>query len=233
MRKLLASASMIALASFVSSAQAADMDSAYDWTGVYGGIVGSVGMFTGAEAADYYNNYNISTSEWGGTIGGTLGANIQSGMFVYGVEGDFSWSGLSHKTFEAEYDGGSEVSGEWNSVATLRGRAGLAVDDTLIFVTGGIALVDVDQSYCYYENCDSGSYDGYYDMFNNGWKVGFAAGAGVEHAFTDNLTVKAEYMYIGLPTATVKSEYLKEQGYEGVNFDSSAHLIRVGLNYKF
>ena len=136
MRKLLASASMIALASFVSSAQAADMDSAYDWTGVYGGIVGSVGMFTGAEAADYYDNYNISTSEWGGTIGGTLGANIQSGMFVYGVEGDFSWSGLSHKTFEAEYDGGSEVSGEWNSVATLRGRAGLAVGRHLDFCHG-------------------------------------------------------------------------------------------------
>ncbi len=100
----------------------------------------------------------------------------------------------------------------------------------MAYVTGGIAMADVDQWLCY----DAGACGTHIrDLHNSGWQAGIAAGAGVEHAFTDNLSFKLEYLYVGLPTESVHSEYLLTGGSTPKAFRSNAHLIRAGLNYKF
>ena len=96
-----------------------------------------------------------------------------------------------------------------------------------------IALADVDQSYCRATVCGTDANSGVNDRHNNGWKLGFAAGAGIEHAFTDNWSLKMEYLYVGVPTKFVSSEFNAEQGNEADTFSSESHLLRFGLNYKF
>ena len=125
------------------------------------------------------------------------------------------------------------LQGRWDAIATARARAGLAISDTLLYVTGGAAFVDVNQSWCYYGLAGCGAYGGAYDVINKGWTVGFAAGTGIEHAITKNLRVKAEYLYIGLPNQLRSSPNSVVNGYGPMTFSSSAHLLRVGVNWGF
>jgi opacity protein-like surface antigen len=61
----------------------------------------------------------------------------------YGLEGDWSWlGGIKTSMGDAEISKSFDV--RW--VSTLRGRAGLAVDATLIYITGGLAFGRVDNS---------------------------------------------------------------------------------------
>ena len=39
-----------------------------------------------------------STSDTGGLVGGTVGANFQTGEFVFGVEGDWDYSAINTGT---------------------------------------------------------------------------------------------------------------------------------------
>ncbi len=58
--------------------------------------------------------------------------------------------------------------------------------------------------------------------------IGWAAGAGVEYAFTDHLTVKLEYLHVDLGKDTYFGGSVDES--RGQWRDDS---IRLGLNYKF
>ncbi|MCP4070404.1 MAG: porin family protein [Hyphomicrobiales bacterium] len=221
----------------VSNAQAGKLEP-HDWTGLYAGFVGGVGMFTGETPAyDYGSHNDTEISDWGATAGVTAGVNFQSGYFVYGVEGDASWSNLGHDPFSNYHDpsdDGYESRSKWEGLVTLRGRIGVSASDTMAYVTGGIALVDVDQSMCEAAGaCGAGAFFGDRDLYNSGWQAGIAVGAGVEHAFTDNLSFKMEYLYVGLPTEYATSGYISTSGSEPMRFKSEAHMIRVGVNYMF
>jgi outer membrane immunogenic protein len=242
LKKFLLAASIIAMPAVASAADMAVKAApyiaapAYNWTGFYAGIVGGGGMAQMSSPSYYYPYYygNITDQGWGGTFGGTVGYNFQSGNFVFGIEGDISWSGLKVDNHDNYYGGGYYgTKGSWDAIATIRGRAGLAINNTLAYVTGGLALVDVKQQWCYSGVNGCGSYGGVYDVANKGWQTGFAAGAGVEHAITNNLRFKAEYLYIGLPNKSQTSPYAAQYNYGAVNFSSSAHLGRIGLNMNF
>lgn len=56
--------------------------------------------------------------------------------------------------------------------------------------------------------------------------VGWTAGAGVEAAFTDNLTARIEYLFVDFSDATFTTGPAPQ-----VKLD--ANLIRLGLDYKF
>jgi outer membrane immunogenic protein len=64
----------------------------YNWAGVYVGINGGWGWgstkYT-ANAVGTFPGTTGSLSDNGGVVGGTLGANFQTGAFVFGVEGDW------------------------------------------------------------------------------------------------------------------------------------------------
>ena len=66
--------------------------------------------------------------------------------------------------------------------------------------------------------------------------VGWAAGAGWEHAWTDHATFRFEYLYTSFPTTTALGAITDPAG--GANtLHGSANLViqiaRVGLNYRF
>jgi len=227
---LMSSATLVAVAGGAHAADA--IDTRYDWSGVYAGIVAGGGMYSQVSPGYYFGDYyTVNRSDWGALAGGTLGVNFQYDRLVFGVEGDLSWSNLG---VDEKINGDADnyaTEGGWDALGTLRVRTGLAFDRTLFFATAGLAFANVDQSFCYEAGC--GSDDGYYDIHHEGWKTGLAAGFGVEQAIGDNMTAKLEYLYIGLPDDGASGDYIKDNDYSEVNVNSSANLVRLGLNYKF
>ncbi|WP_055045642.1 outer membrane protein [Devosia sp. A16] len=191
----------------------------YDWSGFYIGLNAGVGLLSHT-TTEYEGNIwdygDFSASGFGASVGATIGANAQFGAGVVGVEADINWSGLSTSS---SWDGGDiENNVDWNWYGTLRARAGLAVDQALIYATAGAAFVDTSYYYGYVD--DFASFDGI--------QVGLTAGVGAEYALSDNMSVKAEYLYIGLPTETVLDD-----SDTPIDFTSSAHVVRAGLNWSF
>ena len=77
-----------------------------------------------------------------------------------------------------------QTQSDW--LATVRGRAGYAFDRILIYGTGGGA----------FGNVQAGVRRA--GPFSSSTQTGWTAGAGVEFAFTPNLTAKVEYLYVDL-----------------------------------
>ena len=76
-----------------------------------------------------------------GYAGGILGGwNYQIDSFVMGIEGDWAFGG----TVATNDEPGIDTDLSFNNIATLRARAGLAFDNTLLYVTGGLAAVDME-----------------------------------------------------------------------------------------
>ncbi len=158
----------------------------YDWTGMYvgawAGVVCIDGTLTDNGGPTDYLNAGCGYK--GGVLGGY---NYQIDDIVLGVEGDWGRSG----SIVENIDPTADFSWKLDNIATLRARVGLAFDDTMIFVTGGGAWA-------------TGNLDGIISSTPNqitanhfGWTVG----GGVEHAVTDNLRVKMDYLYTKLSTA--------------------------------
>jgi outer membrane immunogenic protein len=198
----------------------------YNWGGVYIGINGGYGFgssdwtFAGAPTG----NFNIN----GPLVGGTLGANFQSGAFVFGVEGDGDWSNIKGSSSATNTVCGScQTANTW--LATLRARAGVAWDRVLLYGTGGGAAGSINTSVpalpANVPPLTAGS--------STSTEFGWAAGAGVEVALTDNITAKIEYLYVDLQNGsfgcTVASCGVVAS--EPVSFQTS--LVRAGLNLKF
>jgi outer membrane immunogenic protein len=167
------------------------------WTGFYAGLVG--GYNWGSQKGTADTTYGALN---GGQFGATGGYNMQFGQIVAGVEGDMSWSNADNTRGTAR--------SELQNAATLRARAGIAVDaSTLLYATGGYAGATVKR-----EDGTNSSTD---------WHNGYALGAGLEYAFTRSLTAKAEYLYTDLGNSS--SNVLKT----GVTQNG----VRMGVNYRF
>src|ERR1700733_12541210 len=74
----------------------------YNWGGIYVGINGGWGWgnakWTVGPLAILPAGVSGSVSDNGGVVGGTLGANFQTGGLVLGVEGDWDYSGINTGT---------------------------------------------------------------------------------------------------------------------------------------
>ena len=183
--------------------------SAYNWTGFYAGING--GLTTGGFTS---GGSSLIGSATGGAIGGTLGYNYQINQFVVGAEGDYDFQRLS----ATRTTGATTYRGQVSQLGTARLRLGYALDQALLYVTGGLAL-----GYEHYTVAGGGVTGS-----ANGFHAGTAFGAGIEYAFTQNISAKAEYMYTNLNPAT-------EFGGTAAAVRSGVGLsnIRFGVNYKF
>jgi outer membrane immunogenic protein len=182
---------------------------AFTWTGFYVGINGGYGF--GGIGDTNFGNPN------GGFVGGTVGYNYQMGQFVVGGEADLDWADLGAKnTFTNFAYNNYHV----NAITTERLRLGYAVDRALFYVTGGYAGVSTHASITDNFNTVYGTQDS--------WRSGGVVGGGIEYAFTNNISVKAEYLW-----APLQSETYWAGTPDAENNNLSISLARVGLNYKF
>ena len=186
----------------------------FNWSGFYYGVQGGYawGDSTHIDQTTGASSGNIDTN--GVLLGGTVGANWQTGSLVTGVEGDLSWS-------NADGSGGGVVPcvapcvTEMNWLGTGRVRAGIAADAWLFYASGGVAFAGVKGGQLGFNSSDK-------------THIGWTVGAGVETAVSRNWTTKVEYLYADLGD---KAAYTGPTG--PVNVDLKSHIMRVGLNYKF
>ena len=156
-------------------------------------------------------------SDSAGFTGGVqAGYNWQFGAFVVGLEADINYldrdkGGGAYTIVGAPTYPGYELDvlhrgGGGNWFGTLRTRIGVAFDRTLIYATGGLAYADGGSggavATLYGPVVNPGPSDGVYATWvgrrNDGSNWGWTLGAGIEHAFSYNWSVKLEYLYVDL-----------------------------------
>jgi len=180
----------------------------YNWTGFYFGVNG--GGAWGTSKWDSTGEFDIS----GGVFGGTAGYNWQTGPWVFGLEGDVDWSRIKGHTALA-CPLGCETRNSW--LATARGRIGYASYQFLPYVTGGVALGNIEARRPFFAG-------------NNETNVGWTVGAGLEYAFPGNWSAKAEYLFVDL--GDIKCG-LACSAFTTDNVTFNAHVLRGGINYRF
>ena len=161
-------ATILALIGLSSAASAADLPARtytkapimapmYNWNGCYGGAVAGGEFGQSRTISNGTNNggpngtagaLKTSTDLSGGTLGGTIGCNYQVTNWVFGIEGDASWSSRSGSSnlifppFVPTFT--EEISGNWFS--TIRGRVGYTAapgGSVLLYGTAGGAFADM------------------------------------------------------------------------------------------
>jgi outer membrane immunogenic protein len=186
----------------------------FSWSGFYVGINGGYGWGTSnwssAVTAD-------SVKPKGGVVGGTFGYNLQTGNWVWGLEGDIDYStmdGTNIGTGACAGAAGCETLNRW--LGTARGRIGYSFDRWLPYFTGGAAFGDMRMTP------------------NNGQhatksQLGWTLGGGVEWAFMGAWSAKLEYLYVDLGSATCGASIC---GIDTKVTDTT-NLVRAGINYRF
>jgi outer membrane immunogenic protein len=161
------------------------------------------GFYLGAQGGYNWNQANILGSDEdldSSSFGAHAGYNLQHGNIVYGIENDFNYN----------FEKGDDATVEWD--ASGRARVGYALDRNLFFATAGVAAAGAKVNVP-----AAGTKD---DIL-----IGWTAGGGVEHAFTDNILVRGEYRYSDFGS--------KDFGSNIGEFGATQHKVSLGASYKF
>jgi outer membrane immunogenic protein len=157
--------------------------------------------------------------------GGQIGCNYQTGMFVLGLEGDYS--GLSKANglyFAHPNETGSSYGSHISWMATIRGRVGVTFGDgmNLLYATGGVAFTKVNAS-AFEGPAINVSND--YSSSRSGWVVG----GGFERMLTPNVIIGLEGLFADFGSHTTASD--------GAKCCSAIHnsvgIARGRLSFKF
>ncbi len=185
----------------------------------------------------------------GWLLGAQAGYNWQDRNFVYGLEGDVSFLGNNKSTsngtlttsfpipippFSYAYSTNVTRTSKIYGFGTLRARFGIDFAGTMPYITAGLALGDIKNSYT--ESFTSGT--GVNSTATNSktsWVPGIALGGGVEHHFTNSpWTLRAEVLWIGFQDKTLTPTNVFGYGTAGqVKFSNDLLIGRIGMNYRF
>jgi outer membrane immunogenic protein len=164
---------------------------AFNWAGPY------VGATLGYEWGSIDNNPTRPNGVAGGF---ETGFNWQNGKFVYGGEADINFSAAAD-TFAPW-----QFSNPW--FGTVRGRAGFATDNVLLFGTGGFAYGKLTVTTA--------------NLSESHTSFGRVGG---EVNFAQHWSAKAEWLYFNLGD--------RHFSVTAANNGLAANLVRLGLNYHF
>ncbi len=238
----------------VGAASAADVTSrdappVFTWSGFYGGEAGGY-TFSDKAAARPDGFWSTAMNAAGSAFsvasggsqphnvlgGGQVGVNYQLANFVFGVEGDLSYTGLNTVDGLAGSSSGgslgfsSDVSSHW--LSTMRGRFGTAIDRLLIYTTGGVAMAQRNFTNGYVFQSPDGQDFAVGSASQTA--TGLAIGGGLEYALTQNWTLKGEYLYANMGAG--RSTLNDGSGIPSASFhqsDLDEKVVRAALNYKF
>ena len=172
------------------------------WAGGYAGIMGGYSMGdTDVSLAPFGNS--IDTDGFNGSLFG--GWNGQSGMFVYGLEGDVGYDWADGANATSSTDRGFNGS--------LRARMGVAAtDNILVYGTAGGAVARIKVS-------DSGFSD-------SNTMYGWTAGVGADVKLTERGFARGEYRY-----TDYGSSNFDLPGATEVDAKSNNFLLGIGMKF--
>ncbi|MBL8907169.1 MAG: porin family protein [Rhizobiales bacterium] len=200
-----------------TGAEAAELDArspdVYDWSGFF---VGSdTGFIVGGENAPIAG---AALAPDAGRLfsSGEAAANWQTGQWVLGVEGDVRFADIS----EPETKGvsglayNSEADATWFS--TMRLRSGFALDNLLVYGTGGLAATGSDFTVSM-------------NPKDATTQTGWTAGAGMEWGFSDNAKAKVEFLYFDFDD---RDGVIPADGVR-LRINPGSQSLRVGMDFQF
>ena len=232
----------------------------YNWSGFYVGlnagaavdpahvqtspIFSPTGYFaaTSTPAIAATSDQRIHTP--GFTGGLQAGYNWQMNNTVFGIETDFNYMGLKGSTTNTgvypccaptTYTINQSVKTDW--LWTLRPRLGLAANNWLFYVTGGLAVTQIKANYLFTDTFATANESAGINKTQAGW----TAGGGVEYAYMGGpWSVKAEYLHVDFgsisTTSTNLTAFTPAIPFPTNVFTHTVHLtddiVRLGLNYK-
>ena len=222
MRKSAIAMAGLALMAAAGGAQAADLGynrpyaapapayAAYNWMGPY----------IGANLGYQWGDTTHAPNKPSGTVfGGQAGYNWQNGQMVYGVETDFQWSNADDVIFSSKF------SNSW--FGTVRGRLGYAMNNVMIYGTGGVAWQNLQGT----TNCSAATCGTAMSQQNTTTRTGWTVGGGIEAMVWGNWLARAEYRYADF--GTWRSTYFTGLAAAVIDAKLRTNTVSVGLAYKF
>jgi outer membrane immunogenic protein len=210
------------------------VDPIFNWTGFY------VGVNAGYSWGDTRINYDLvplaATLNPSSFIGGgQVGFNWQMGNIVWGLEADLAWrngkdnlthafgNGIDFTTFHVEQ----------NWVGTLRPRLGVANNNWLFYVTGGLAFGGLRHSYTEFRApVPAATRTANEDVSRAGWTVG----GGVEVGINQHLSLGLEYLYMNFGSSTLSFPAQVVGGVafpvDSTRFRDTSQVVRAKLNWR-
>jgi len=199
-----------------SLAKASDLPPTYDtdWTGFYATLsAGYSNVSLDGKQTDFVEPIGLdkgrgNDSSDGAIFGAGAGFNYDMGDFVLGLEGD-----ISLLTNDNQLEMKDTVDADYDWFATGRARAGYDFDGTLVYGTGGVALLAAD--------FDDG------DAHDSKTYVGWTAGGGIEHMIGESLSVRLEALYADFGSEDIDLS--------AVDTDIAAEMfvVRAGVSWRF
>jgi outer membrane immunogenic protein len=208
----------------------------YNWTGFYiGGNIGAAWQgLSGTNFSDTIGSTFTAPTNVQFMGGGQVGVNYQFwGGVVIGAEAMFDWlpNTVNASITATAPDGTAAFFGTINNrwLITATGRLGYAWDRVLLYGKGGAAWVGASNP-----GISVGGVPATLTSSNNtdfGWTAGF----GLEWAFWNNWSLRAEYDYIGLPNQSFTvAAGTPTFGGDVITFNNrSISIMTAAVNYKF
>ena len=203
-----------------------------NWTGGYIGLHLGVGSSTDtcgnglgtlygcAQYGTYYGGPTALAKDTNVVGGVQAGYDWQNCNFVYGVAADWSWTNLKSSVVGGSGSLSYELKVNW--LASFRGRMGLALDSTMVYVTGGLALGGVKDTTLV--GTATASHESSDTM------VGWVAGVGVEHRFDPHWSLVGEFLHYDLGSYTSNWTNIGTYSHK---FTHEINVGRLGVNYRF
>jgi opacity protein-like surface antigen len=206
----------------------------YDWSGYFAGANGGYADFDSSwlnlndtrwQPNSHWDGHRFYTNSTGFDVGAQLGFNRYIAEdVVLGIEGTldyFSTRKLFNGLGNPCNRGCVDVTNNLNGIATLRAKLGYAFDRLMPYATAGVALGNFKQSWIVFDEEDNS-----FDLPN--LAVGWVAGAGVEYAVTDRISVFGEALYYGFSDITASSH-----NHSLMKVDRQPMVANIGLNFHF
>lgn len=205
----------------------------WNWNGVYVGVQtgGGWGTTDWKTATGILATASTSIFPGSGTMdgmlgGGVVGFNRHVGSWVLGAEVDANWANLDGyaRCATTEAPAASFIChSHIDSLGTITGRLGDTYGNFLIYGKFGAAWAH--ETHHAYRN------NGTNDFTGSSTRWGYAAGSGIEYAFTPAWSGKVEYNYLDFGSR--KLPLIDANGNAStVEIGQQLHLVKLGLNYK-
>lgn len=274
MRVLISAAGLIAAVTFANAAdmvsprvtKAPPVAPISSWTGFYFGA-----NLGGGWAHDSYSGVTDGTSngvpfaeqtigsasggagsrDLSGVLGGgQIGFNYEfAPRWVGGVEADIDAANITGSNIDCSFSAGvvqgcSNANSKSDTLGTVRGRLGYAIDNVLLYGTGGFAWSHgsgTSAPLCFGAGCPGTSAAAIVasPVSFSGTSSGWAAGAGAEWRFLPNWSFRVEYLHLQFDGVATTGAGTETIGATPVAYtfrtttNTGMDVIRVGLNWLF
>ena len=219
---------------------------AYNWEGFYAGATLGGGIFAAepSELNDTFTNDAPNVSDPSAAYGLRAGYNWApfDDNLIIGAEIDATFGLMSEELVKTNASGtdGLNFENSWESVISIRARAGVASGKVLTYVAGGPAFANINYVAEDLDTVTTGCEQNVCGELSE-TLIGLTIGAGIEYAFREDWVGSFEFMHYAMPATkapilTARDEGTCTQGQADdctIFFDSSATTVRIGISYRF